>query len=183
MVSTNGVPINYSVRYFPTNDPTNVIEKPATSSFNFKTNPGEPVFQYINLENLTEGVEYQWEIFDYTSAVDDKSDDRVAESAQTFVYASGRFIPRDKTAGTGLFGGTTPDLSGLPLAAFDLKDVKGLVLCGYDKNGDGTVQDLFGFRYGTTTYVDLRDTSYKHVNVMNNYNVISSIDNIIKLIR
>ena len=51
----------------------------------------------------------------------------------------------------------------------------------YDKNGDGTVQDLFGFRYGTTTYVDLKDTSYKHVNIMNNKNVISDIDNIIKL--
>jgi len=51
----------------------------------------------------------------------------------------------------------------------------------YDKNGDGTVQDVSNSRYGTTTYIDLKDTSYKHFNIMNHEDVLFNIDKIIKL--
>jgi hypothetical protein len=53
------------------------------------------------------------------------------------------------------------------------------IMPSYNKNGDGIVEDMYSARYGTTTYVDLKDTKNNHSNIMNNKDVISSIDNII----
>ena len=53
----------------------------------------------------------------------------------------------------------------------------------YNKNGDGVVQDMYSSRYGTTTFVDLKDTTYKHANIMNSDRVISNIHSIINPIR
>lgn len=50
----------------------------------------------------------------------------------------------------------------------------------YDKNGDGIVQDMHGTHAGTSMYVDLSDTNYKHVNIMNSTAVISNIDRILR---
>lgn len=49
----------------------------------------------------------------------------------------------------------------------------------YDKNGDGVVQDMYSSRHGTTTFVDLKDTVYKHANIMNSDKVILNINNIL----
>jgi hypothetical protein len=50
----------------------------------------------------------------------------------------------------------------------------------YTKAGDGVVQDLYLSRGNNVTFIDLKDTIYKHVNIMNNDKVISTIANIIK---
>lgn len=62
-------------------------------------------------------------------------------------------------------------------------DNKNKIIPIYDKNGDGVVEDLFGFRFGTTTYIDLKDTKYSHVNIMNDKDVILNIDHIINPIK
>jgi hypothetical protein len=50
----------------------------------------------------------------------------------------------------------------------------------YNKNGDGVVEDIYESRFGTTTFVDLSKTVYKHVNIMNSDKVIEIINKIIK---
>ncbi len=57
---------------------------------------------------------------------------------------------------------------------------EGKILPVYNKDGDGTVQDLASLRSGTSTYIDLKNTSYKHFNIMNNNDVIFNINNILK---
>ena len=58
-------------------------------------------------------------------------------------------------------------------------DNKNKIMPSYNKNGDGVVEDLSLSRYGTTTYIDLKDTKNSHGNIMNNKDVILTIDNII----
>ncbi len=49
----------------------------------------------------------------------------------------------------------------------------------YEKNGDGVVQDLYSSRHGIVMSVDLNNTSYKHVNIMNSEKVLAYINTIL----
>ncbi len=63
---------------------------------------------------------------------------------------------------------------------YDIKKQDDKYIPLYNKEGDGTVQDMKGFRFGTTTYIDLNNTDYLHANMMNSPDVISNINNILK---
>ncbi len=53
----------------------------------------------------------------------------------------------------------------------------------YTKAGDGVVEDLYLSRGENTTFIDLKNTIYKHVNIMNNDKVILTINKIINPLR
>lgn len=96
-------------------------------------------------------------------------------------------LGKAKTLHASLDNMTYPDHMGIyQILGTGINTVSGLYVNGdkkvlprYDKNGDGVVEDLFSSRYGTTTYIDLRDTKYSHGNIMNSKDIISNIDNII----